>query len=880
MNHEVRHLFHELADLSPEDRGRVFQERKVAPEVRAEIESLLSFDSTNPHQLTDCVSDAAEQVLSSVVRPEPVYCGPYRLIRPLGSGGMGAVYLAERTDGEMQQTVAIKLLRADEHRAAWRDRFLQERQLLARMNHPSIVHAIDAGHTEDGRPYLVMEYVDGTPIDAYASGIELREQLALFLRVCAGLSHAHGRLIIHRDLKPSNILVDASGQPKLLDFGIAKLLDDTGDATQTMERLLTPNYASPEQLQGTAQTTASDVYSLGAVLHKLLTGQSPRESREGTARAIQGPTEITARRALHPHLPIDLDYVLRKALRLEPEERYASVEAFAGDIRAFLESRPVQARSGNAWYRTRKFLRRYWAPVAGAAVVIASLSAGLYVANRQRMIAEQRFQQLRGLSNEVFDLDMVMRDLPGSAQARQRLVAASLNYLEVLETSVRGNMDLTREVGEGYWRLGRIQGVPVGLNLGQRANAEASLKKADALIDAVLSAKSDDARALFRSGSIAQDRMILAQEERRNVDAVAYARKSAARIEAFLKTGQMREDQSSAVAGSFANLALGYLNMHRYDEAISAARRSIEVARPVPSARIKASQGFSLLASALRYQGDLGGALQAIRRARQIASQASYSSETLRMIELYGIVLREGEILGEDGGINLGRPDEAVVSFQEAFDMTDQAARRDPGDATSRSRVGTSGRRLAAILRHRDPQRALAIEDIAISCLAEVPKSLPARRSQAMALAGSSYSLRALRRPAEARQRIDSAVKILGETKDYPADRVPLDSPAFAVLCAQADQEAADGDPHRAVEQYEQLLDKVMAAKPEPLADLRDAPAMSRLYEGLARACRRTGDNTKAESAASRRLELWRHWDSKLPQNSFVRSQMEAANHP
>jgi serine/threonine protein kinase len=198
--------------------------------------------------------------------PEPGSCGPYRLIRLLGSGGMGAVYLAERSDGEIQQKVAVKLLRADAHRPAWRARFLKERQLLASLHHPSIVHVIDAGHTDDGRPYLVMEYVEGTPIDVYAAGIEMRERLSLFLRVCEGVSHAHGHLIIHRDLKPANILVDASGQPKLLDFGIAKLLDETGDATQTVERLLTPNYASPEQVRGDSQTTATDVYSLGAVL--------------------------------------------------------------------------------------------------------------------------------------------------------------------------------------------------------------------------------------------------------------------------------------------------------------------------------------------------------------------------------------------------------------------------------------------------------------------------------------------------------------------------------------------------------------------------------------------------------------------------------------
>src|SRR5260370_1169676 len=273
MKHDVRVLFDELADLSPEDRERVLAERRIGPEIRQEIESLLSFDSPDLRSVTVCVAEAARHLLDSEHSRDLGTCGPYRLVRPLGSGGMGTVYLAERTDGEIQQRVAVKHLRADSDRLAFRNRFLKERQFLASLNHPSIVHVIDAGHTDDGRPSLVMEYVDGVPIDVYGAAIPWRDRLALFVRVCDGVAHAHRHLIIHRDLKPSNILVDSAGQPKLLDFGIAKLLDETRDATQTIERLLTPNYASSEQLSGTVQTTATDLYSLGAVLFKLLTGR-------------------------------------------------------------------------------------------------------------------------------------------------------------------------------------------------------------------------------------------------------------------------------------------------------------------------------------------------------------------------------------------------------------------------------------------------------------------------------------------------------------------------------------------------------------------------------------------------------------------------------
>src|SRR4029077_21199547 len=209
-----------------------------------------------------------------------------------------------------------------------------------------------------------------------AERLSVTEKLRLFVAVSDAVSYAHSQGVIHRDLKRSNILVVYDSNPRLLDFGIARLLDDTGDPTQTIERMLTPSYASPEQFRGGAQTTATDIYSLGAVLYKLLTGRSPHESQTQSSHqaAVAGEREIPAATRLNPGLPTDVDYILRKALRSEPEERYASVEALASDVRALIEWRAVEARSGDAWYRVRKFLRRYWVPVTAAALVIASLS--------------------------------------------------------------------------------------------------------------------------------------------------------------------------------------------------------------------------------------------------------------------------------------------------------------------------------------------------------------------------------------------------------------------------------------------------------------------------------------------------------------------------
>src|SRR5580658_7309864 len=400
---DVQKLFGEVADLNAETRSQYFEAHQVDGDLRREVESLLRFDRGSSDHLKSVVSATVEQFLDSTLDR---FCGPYELVRLLGEGGMGSVHLAQRKDGEVDLQVAVKLIHGSASHLLFRDRFLRERQILASLNHPGIARLLDAGHTKSGQPYLVMEYVDGTPIDIYSRGLPLEAKLRLFLLVCDAIAYLHRNLVIHRDLKPSNILVEAGGVPKVLDFGIAKFLDE-GDGSVTKERMLTPDFASPEQVKGTAKTTATDVYSLGAVLYDMLTGQSPHKTADGQESAEEAICSVdpVPLRNLNPALPRDLDYVVRKALRKEPAERYATVDAFAGALRAILELRPVAVRSGDAWYRTRKFLRRYWMPLAAAALVVVSLSVGLYVANRQRVIEERRFSQLHALSKRLLDLE-------------------------------------------------------------------------------------------------------------------------------------------------------------------------------------------------------------------------------------------------------------------------------------------------------------------------------------------------------------------------------------------------------------------------------------------------------------------------------------------
>ena len=803
--------------------------------------------------------------------------GPYALRSQIGQGGMGTVWLAERSDGRFERRAAIKFLTIALGERG-KERFRREGTILARLTHPNIAQLLDAGVTPAGQPYLVLEYVDGHPIDEHCDreALDVRARLRLFLDVLAAVGHAHANLIVHRDLKPSNILVDRSGAPKLLDFGIARIVDVTAEPTSTRERLLTPAYASPEQARGLPPATTSDIYSLGAVLYRLLTGRPPHVVPDGATSfdAAICAGEPAPPRRVNPAIPVDVDCIVRKALRKEPGERYGSVDAFAEDLRAFLEVRPVKARSGNAWYRTRKFLRRYWMPVAVTALVIGSLAAGFGIVERARAVADRRFDQLRQFAGRVIAFDDAIKNLPGSTDARHRLVAISLDYLEGLASDARGDVSLMRELGEAYWRIARLQGVPVETNLGESAAAEASLKKADALIAAVLASRPSDRSALLRSATIAHDLMILAQSDRRNDEALAYARAAAARIERLLRAGPPEPGERRQIATLYGNVALALVNMHRYAEAIPNAEREIAIARPDPAARGSVGFGLSLLASALRFEGDLDAALGDIKEARAIQEAVAYSSPTVRMTNLYGVLLREGLIFGGKGGINLGRPDEAIEPLQKAFDLSEIVARADPRDSMSRSRVGTSGRELGNVLRDRDPRRASTVYDEAIRRLHEIAGNRQARRDEAMTLAESSYALRGLGRFGEARQRVEQALALLKATKDLPADRIALDSAACTVVRAQADELAADRNVPGAIDRYVSLIGAATAAKADPYGDLLDAAALSRLYRALADLYRRSGDASTGSVVERRRLELWRAWEQKLPGNAFVGRQI------
>jgi Tol biopolymer transport system component len=385
---EVKRLFMAAAELRPEELSDYLQRECPDPDVRREVASLLDYSGTEIASADAAIASAAADMAQQADPDERLVgtrLGPYRVEAIAGHGGMGAVYRASRDDAEFRQQVAIKLVRVAAESPDTLRRFRQERQILARLSHPNIARLLDGGSTPEGVPYLVMEFIEGEPITAWCDRQSLGTQarLRLFLQVCEGVEFAQRDLVVHRDLKPANILVTKDGTPKLLDFGIAKLLDPAAGneaATLTGLPVMTPDYASPEQVRGEPVSTAADVYSLGLILYEMLTGKQAQPVSGRTPEAIAGvvcQTEPVPPARLKPQLAGDLDNIILMAIRKEPARRYASAGLLARDIQRHLEGRPVTARRDTLRYRSAKFLRRNRIGVVAGLLIAASLAAGL-----------------------------------------------------------------------------------------------------------------------------------------------------------------------------------------------------------------------------------------------------------------------------------------------------------------------------------------------------------------------------------------------------------------------------------------------------------------------------------------------------------------------
>lgn len=727
------------------------------------------------------------------------HVGPYRIQKLLGRGGMGAVFLANRDDDQFRKTVALKLLRFETDDPAVLARFRNERQILAALDHPNIAALYDGGSTQEGLPYLVMEYVAGDTLTAYCEShkLSIADRLRLFRQVCDAVQYAHQKLIVHRDLKPSNILVTRDGVLKLLDFGIAKLLlspDLLGDAafkTQTGVFMMTPEYASPEQIRGEPVSTATDIYSLGVVLYQVLTGQLPhpltRYDPVQLHREICDTDSKPPSAAGNAALKGDLDTIVLTALQRDPARRYRSVEQFSEDILRYLEKRPVQARPDTIRYRISRFAARNRWAIAAAAAILISLAAGTAVALSQARIADQRFQQVRKLAGHFLELGDDVAKLPGSTQVREKMVATAIDYLDTLARSAGRDAALLNELGLAYSKVGDAQGAPGQPSLGRGEDAMRSYQKAVEFqrrasavnpayrtilateqarlaYMAMLSGRLPEARRNLESAAALLDQLRAEKPEDADLlflaGTVATHRGDLTEYEGHAKDGLPFFEQARQVAAEYARL------------------------KPSNSAQARLHQSTTLLAGALAENHRYEEALKTLREGAPIidallAAEPQNPQYLRRKMEADNY---ESVIYDNEEGDCLHKPAEAVAAARRYLSIAERLLNTDPHNASARLSTAIANFQLSYPLGKIAPaeglraaQRSLAIFD---EELARNPNNRLCRSRRARALRYLAYALERNRRPADARRAAGEAVTIqqelLAETPSDGGEREQL----------------------------------------------------------------------------------------------------------
>jgi non-specific serine/threonine protein kinase/serine/threonine-protein kinase len=681
--------------------------------LEAEVRSLLaSADAAAPY----FEEPPGRNVLSLYARGHRI--GPYRIVRELASGGMGSVYLAERADGDFEQRVAIKVVRGGFGSRLLLDRFREERRILAALEHPNIARLLDGGTTETGLPYVAMEYVEGEVIDRFCDErrLPLRERLRIFRDVCAAAQYAHQHLVVHRDIKGGNILVTADGTPKLLDFGIAKLVDEDamGSATvQTTLRIMTPENASPEQISGKPVSVATDIYALGVLLYRLLTNRSPYGAapREGTDLIRAVCEEIPEPPSMHGaaglSIPADVDRIVMKALRKEPERRYASAGALSEDVERFLDGRPVLAVPDSLGYRASKFVLRHRLGVAAAAALSAAVGAGVAttlwqarVADRERTKAQREFNAVRGIAQSMLgEVHDAVTKLPGSTPAREILLRRGTEYLDALSPEAAGDDALRREVAMGYLQLSHVQGNDGAANLGNRDAAIKSLDKAVALLEPLVREPRPAADDRVRLVTVLAALARFPPDARRDA-----ALKEARALLASLSPGELSQphavvaremvwERTAAIQVAAGDYRGADVSQQRYVEAAGESLRQW----PSAEASYNLSLGYKYHGATLEMLG---------RRAEAIALYRAAAALDRQRIEKepgrgsYRLDLSFAEASIGSALLSDGDAEGARAEYERAVADREAVVEQDPADDFARAALARGYDRLANVYRH------------------------------------------------------------------------------------------------------------------------------------------------------------------------------------
>jgi serine/threonine protein kinase len=732
--HEVESIFDAAVDLDDEARRVLLDARcGTNARLRSDVELLLASDA-RAGELVEPTSSAMDTF------PDPApsvgsIVGTFRLVEEIGTGGMGTVYRAQRDDGFAQQ-VAIKIIATPASHAVAARRFRAERQILASLQHPHIVTLLDGGITTGGYAYLVMEYVDGTPITQYCAeqALTLVNRLQLFRLVCSAVQYAHRHSVVHRDLKPANVIVTAEGVPKVLDFGVAKLLDRSApSATTTGIGLapLTPNYASPEQLRGLPLTSSSDVYALGVMLYELVSGERPYETEgkplDEMIRLVVDtdpprPSAVSASRTRLPYeraraLRGDVDAIVLRAMAKRPEERYSSAEELADDINRFTQGVPVVAREPSLGYLARKMATRhrvaFFTAATSLVLVIAALVAAVWqaqVARAQRERAEARFTEVRQLANSlIFEIHDTVAPLPGSTPVRHALISKALAYLEKLAAEAGDDQTLLLELSSAYSRVGTVQGSGSEANLGETEDAIASFRRGQALVAPLIGHASPPFPVVkrFVEATLGLSQALNWRKDGQQ-DAIREAERAVAAADAYHQRQRTDVEGRNLLARAVFSLALAtrlpaWLPHWQRAGALYEGLLAEQPDNPQNLRNVALVEKY--LGAHYESTGDAAAALQHFGRARTMDEKRLALKPDNRVAQLDVAI-----DLANEGNVYLTNGDpRAADLYEKSLAMRQAIATSDPKDVWAQTRVGYVHGRLARVY-ERAGQRGRALE--------------------------------------------------------------------------------------------------------------------------------------------------------------------------
>jgi non-specific serine/threonine protein kinase/serine/threonine-protein kinase len=757
--HQIKDLFSSALEHPTAERS-AFLDRSCGEDIEllAQVRSLL---------------DAHESSLGFIERPaveraglapalEPLNwqgrrLGNYRIISEIGRGGMSHVYKAARDDDQYYKEVAIKLLRPGLDTHSLLQRLRDERQMLAQLSHPNIAQLLDGGVTETGAPYIVMEYVEGQPIDAYCEerGLSITSRLDLVRTLCGAVHYVHQHLMVHGDLKGSNILVTRSGVVKLLDFGIAKLLNAASDPSHTMVNqvvALTPAYASPEQIRGEPITTASDVYSLGVLIYKLLTGTLPFEvpgelfGWEAAAAVGDRPPRLPSVAAAESNAPAyrriarqlrgDLDAVVMKALSKEPEDRYGSAEHLAEELHRYQRGFPVHAHPPRPLYRTRKLVMRHKAATVAISLFAVAIVTGVvttawqaHVARMERARAERHLAEIRKLTNTYLrDVYGAAVNLPGATEVRKLLVENSLKHIAALEGEAQDSLDFKRELAQAYLRFGDVQGDYLGANIGDTEGAVQSYRRALRLREQVAeqSPTVTDLSDLLRS-YISLSELLAAQSKLDEAIPLAESANAVGKRLVAMPDARSEDHRMAAAAQMLLGTDLSTVDLPRALATLRSAQETFErllAEQPEdPGARrdmalIHSRIGFAHI-RAEQYEPALEHYLKSSDYAEQLAQEYPADAAALRGAAFVGVNV--GEAYN-----HLKQPDPALEKIQVALSRVEHLQRTDPANEQATLAIAYVLNHLGdSYLLKGQPETALIHLNRALQLVNEAPPAKP-----------------------------------------------------------------------------------------------------------------------------------------------------------